>query len=566
MLRRRSSSVWRPTGAKALVVILVAAFTTRLLPLSISQYPFNNDSLMECVLASSILDSRYLGVSTGALWYSTHGGATPAMNVVLAFISSVLGTTPLQCAQVLVSVLSVLTVGCVFLLGRQVSGGLRGGIASSFAAILMGTFAFVTGSAWKEMMGIALLVLLLVAYLHRDHMKFRVLMFALLMLMPLVHHLVALVALLLVAYLLCWSWVFAFANGLPKRRHLEDLAITGASIVWAVSYYSVISFDRISLVSSPLKLVIFGASFILVSVVAIMVLTMRTHSKRTYAPFVGGGLIVLVSLDYFGFFFPYTPSAPYAYFFLVASTGFLLALAWYGTEVIVERRPLFRAVQIALIVSPLSILGYGVASGFSPVSFQIVYRTFDFVDIFIFLGIGTAFVWLYEHRRKSYTAIGYLTVAFLLVSFPFAYASESLLGVRHDTQAYEVDSLRWLSEHSNSPVVQSDERLGHIAESTVGIEKHSGLPGALIRNITVLTIPAGDICLVEDSWSTEGVNNFPYGEVVLPASNYTWALEAGNVLYIGGPPTDRVIMYTLSSVGIGIVYDPTNDLQRIFID
>ena len=554
MLRRRSSSVWRPTGAKALVVILIAAFTTRLLPLSISQYPFNNDSLGESVLASSILDSRNLDVSTGALWYSTHDGATPAMNVVLAFISSVLGTTPLQCAQVLVSVLSVLTVGCVFLLGRQISGDLRGGIASSFAAILMGTFAFVTGSAWKEMMGIALLVLLLVAYLHRDERKFRLLMFVLLMLMPLVHHLVALVSLLLVAYLLCWSWVFAFANGLPKRRHLEDLAVTGIPIVWAVVYYSAISFDRISLVSSQLKLIVFGISLVLVSIVAIMVLKMRSHSKRTYAPFVGGGLMAILSLDYFGFFFPYTPSVSYAYFFLIASSGFLFALAWYGTEVIVERRPLFRAVQMALIVSPLSILGYGIAGRFSAVSFQIVYRTFDFVDIFIFLGIGTAFVWLYEHRRKSYTLIGFLAVAFLLVSFPFAYASESLLGVRHDTQAYEVDSIRWLSEHVDSPFLETDERIGHIAESTAGMEKHAALPDALKRNVTVTDLPVISICLVEDSWTTKGVNDFPHGKVVLAASNYTWALETANVFYIGGPVTDRAVIFTISGVGLSAFY------------
>jgi hypothetical protein len=219
-----------------------------------------------------------------------------------------------------------------------------------------------------------------------------------------------------------------------------------------------------------------------------------------------------------------------------------------------ERKSLFRAVQIALIVSPISILGYGVVSGFSPVSFQIVYRTFDFVDIFMFLGIGTAFVWLYEHRRKSYTAIGFLTIAFLLISFPFAYASESLLGVRHDTQAYEVDSLRWLSEHVDSPFLETDERIGHIAESTVGIEKHAGLPDALKRNTTVTNLPVIAICLMEDSWTTEGVNDFPHGKVVLTASNYTWALETANVFYIGGPVTDRAVIFTVSGVGLSAFY------------
>jgi hypothetical protein len=376
--------------------------------------------------------------------------------------------------------------------------------------------------------------------------------------MPLVHHLVALVALLSVAYLLCWSWFFALANGLLKRKHLNDLAIVVIPIVWAGVYYSVISFDRISLVSSPIELIIFCVSFILVSLVAVVVLSMRTHSKWTFAPFVGAGLIAFVSLDYLGYFFHYTPSASHVYFFLVVSFGFLFAVAWYGAELVIERRPVYRAVQVALIVSPLSILGYGVSSGFSSVPFQIVYRTFDFVDIFMFLGIGTAFVWLYERRRKSYTALGFITIVFLLVSFPFAYASGPLLGVRHDTQAYEVDTIRWFSEHVDSPILVSDERLGHIAEGTVGIVKLPALPGAMIHNVTVQNLPVGAICLMEDSWTTSGVNDFPYGTVVLPVTNCTWILEASNVIYCGGPVTDRSIMFITTSVGSMIVYGPDN--------
>jgi hypothetical protein len=480
------------------------------------------------------------------------------MNVVLAFVSGVFGTTPLQCAQVLTAVLSVLTVGCVFLLGRLVSGSFRGGIAGSFAAVLMGTFVFTTGSAWKEAMGIALLVLLLVAYVRRSRIEFQALLLLSLMIIPLVHHLVALVAFLLVAYLLCWSWLFALANGLPKRRHLSDLVVVVVPVVWAGVYYSVISFDRISLVSSPIKLIIFCASFILVSLAAIVVLSKKTHSRWTFAPFVGGGLIVLVSLDYFGYFFRYTPSASQVYFLLVASSGFLLALAWYGAEVVIERRPVYRAVQVALIVSPISILGYGMLSGFSSVSFQIVYRTFDFVDIFMFLGIAAALAWLYERRRRLYTALGLIMIGFLLISFPFAYASGPLLGVRHDTQAYEVDSVRWLSEHLDSPILESDERLGHIAEGTVGIVKRPGLPSAMVHNLTVQNLPVGAVCLMEDSWTTSGVNDFPYGEVVLPARNSSWILEASNVIYCGGPATDRSIMFITTIVGSMMVYGPDN--------
>lgn len=554
MARSIRSFVGNFTSAKALLVMSIAAFMTRLLPLSMSQYPFNNDSLSECTLATRVLSSGHLDLAAGAAWYETHSGATPVLNVLLAFVSSVFGTTPFQCAQILDAVVAVLTVGCVFLLGRLVSGSLRGGIAASFSAVLMGTFVFTTGSAWKEMLGIALLVFALLSYVRRSRIEFRVLAFTILMLLPLVHHLVALVALLAFAYLLSWSWFFAFSNGLPKRRHVEDLVLVVTPIIWAVVYYSLISFDRISLVSSPIKLVLFGASFVLISMIAIMVLSMRRHSKWTFAPFVGGGFFILVILDYLGFLFSYSPSVSQLYLLLVVSSGFLLGLAWYGTEVIVETRPVYRAVQIALIVSPLSILGYGILSGFSSVSHQIVYRTVDFADIFIFIGIGTAVVWLYQRRRRAYHIVGFLTVVLLLASFPFGYESGELLGVRHDTQAYEVDAIRWLSVHHDSPFLESDERLGHIANGTVGLGKHSALPSALLYNTTIDIIPEISTCLMEDSWTSEGVNNFPYGKVVLAPSNYTWALESSNVFYIGGPSTDRAVMFIRSGVGWWYVY------------
>jgi len=554
MARGMRSLVGNFTAAKAIVAISIAAFMTRLLPLSMSQYPFNNDSLSECTLATRVLGSGHLDLSADAPWHATHSGATPVLNVLLAFISSVFGTTPLQCAQVLDAVVAVLTVGCVFLLGRLVSGSLRGGIASSFSAVLMGTFVFTTGSAWKEMLGIALLVFALFLYVRRSRIEFRVLAFTILMLLPLVHHLVALVALLAFAYLLSWSWFFAFSNGLPKRRHVEDLVLVVTPIIWAVAYYSLISFDRISLVSSPIRLVLFVASFVFISMIAITVLSMRRHSKWTFAPFVGGGLIVLIILDYLGFLFPYSPSASQLYFILVVSSGFLFGLAWYGTEVVVESRPVHRAVQIALIVSPLSILGYGILSGFSSASHQIVYRAIDFADIFIFMGIGTAVVWLYQRRRRAYYVVGFITIALLLASFPFAYESGKLLGVRHDTQAYEVDAIRWLSEHNDSPFLESDERLGHIANGIVGLGKHSDLPGALLLNTTITTLEAGAIRLMEDSWASEGVNDFPYGKVVVAPSNYTWTLESSNVFYIGGPSTDRAIMFTRPIVGWLPVY------------
>ena len=535
----------------SLAIISVAAFLTRLLPLSMSPFPFNNDSLTECRLANNILNTHHLEFSSSAPWYGTHSGAIPILNVILAYMSSALGVTPLQCAQVLDAVVIVLTVGSLFLVVRLISGNLRGAVATGLSAVLLGTFVFTTGSAWKEMLGISLMTFALLAYVRRERMELRVLMFVILMMMPFVHHLVAAVTMLTFTYLLTWSWYFALANGSSKKRLMEDTLTILPPTVWMGVYYVSIGFDKASIISSPVKMSLLFISFGLISTVTVMILSLKRHYRWTFAPFVGMGLFALFVLDYFGFIFPYSSSAPAVYLVLGAAFAFLVALAWYGSEVILERKPLYRAIQVALLVSPISIIGFGILDGFSISSHQIVYRTFDFLDIFIFIGIGMGIVYLYENHRKAYRILGAVMILALLASFPFAYMSQDLLGVRHDTQAYEVDATTWIAEHSSSSWLASDERLCYIGQSMAGLPTHAFLPGDLRDNIS---LSPQVFCLVEDSWMSRGVNDYPNGKVVLPESNYTFKIEAANVFYIGGPSGDRAVVFFTSYMGERTVY------------
>ena len=533
----------------------IAAFFTRIFPLSMSPYPFNNDSLTECGLAVKILGSGHLSFSVDVPWYGTHSGATPILNILLAYASSVLGIDPLLCAQSLGAVIAVFTVGCIFLLGRLVSGSLRGGIVAAFAAVLMGTFVFTTGSVWKEMLGISLLVFALLAYMRRDRTEFRILAFTILMLMPLVHHLVAAVTVLIFGYLLIWSWCFALTHKLPKRRYVEDLVLIAMPVAWAGLYYLVISFDRLSMVTSPFRVSLMVAAFVLVSIIAYLILSIQSHSRWTFAPIVGVGVFVLVTLDYLGFLFPYSPSAPHVYLLLGAAFAFIFGLAWYGSEVILEKRPVHRSIQVALLVSPLSIMGIGMLNGFSLSSHQVLFRTFDLIDIFIFLGVGVAIVWLYGQHRKAYSILGLLMIISLLVSFPFAYKSQDLLGVRHDTQIYELDTIEWIVTHGNSPLVSTDERLAYMVQSMYDLPRTTFLPMALEKN---WSLSPEFYYLMEDSWASKGVNSYPKGKIVLPIGDLTLRLEASNVLYIGGPIGDRAIVFLSTGPGEYMIYQYLN--------
>lgn len=528
---------------KAFFILLVAGFLTRLLPLSISQYPFNNDGLTECRIASSILNSEHLRVLPDAVDGTTHSLATPAMNVLIAYVSSMLGVSPFECSQVLIATVALVTIGGVYLVARDFSGGVVGGVTAGLMAAMMGTFVFTTGSVWKGSLGIALLVMIIVSLIRRNEARFRLVCFVLLMVMPLVHHLVATIALLATAFPLVWSWFLAVTRDSVQKRNVTDLVMITVPAVWMISYYSSVSFDRFQALTSLGNVLFLLGGFLALCGVAISVLSMKTHSKLTFAPLFGIGVVVLLVLDYSGYLYSYAPSAPDYYLYLVVAFGFILSIAWYGSEMILERRPRYNAVHLGLLLAPLTVMGYGFLGGFSPSSHQIIYRSFDFADLFIFVGGGTAVYWLYSSKSKAYPIVAGLVIVSLAVSFPFAYDTQTLLGVRHDTQAYEVDGVNWVADAQSAPHMVTDERLAYIGQAMANIPKDSHLPSEFAADYT---LPPFWIGAFEYDWLSTGVNNYPRGLVVISESDYVSLMERSNVFYIGGPFETRLIIYSAS--------------------
>jgi len=530
-----------------LMILSIAAFLTRLFPLSISQYPFNNDALTECGMASEILDSGHLRFSSEAHWSTTHSVAIPILNVMLSFVSSAVGTTPFLAGQTLGATVAISTVGVIFLLGTNFSGDVRGGVAAAFAAIMFGSFVFTTGSIWKVMLGINLLAFAVFFYTRRSSLPFRVLTLVVLMVIPFVHHLVSIVAFLLFANLLAWSWLFGILKGTVTRRHLYDTLMIVIPGILAVSYYSFVEFDRYVQFFSPLRTIAMVAGFSALSVVGVTVLSLKNHLRLSLAPVVGLIISAVAIMDYLGLVFPYEASASQSYVALGVASGVVVAVAWYGSEVVIESGSMYRAILVGLLIAPVAVIGFGMLQGFSSQSHQILYRSFDLLDLFLFLGLGAGIAHLSRRHKKLYPIIGCALVVSLAVSFPFGYESETLLGVRHDTQAYEVDAVKWL-EHRDSPVIiMTDERLSYISESTSSCKADPALP-------QLIAVPNGFpnyrwYYTLERSWTTLGVNDYPNGRFVLAESTLQLALESSNVLYLGGPLEDQIIVFLSSDIG-----------------
>lgn len=435
----------------------------------------------------------------------------------------------------------MLTVGAVFILGREFSGTTIGGIIASMAALLSGTFVFTTGSAWKLSLGFALTAFLYLAFIKRDLPRYRLLTLSILCVLIFVHHLAAVVNLIAFAFMLSWSWTVALSQSNITRRLWGDTVITLLPIMVAAIYYSVALDDRHYVYASEAKIAVFLCIFLIVSVVAFYTMRARIHRNFTFAPLVGAIIATILILDYCGFVFPYKTSAHPAYIILIISAALMLTVAWYGTELIVMRRRRFMTVQLSLILAPLIVILFGMGTGSQYLSLKFVYRTFDFLQFFIFLGIGVAIADIGVRKIGASRLICIAVTVSLVCSFPFGFFTYGLLGVRHDSQAYELDSMYWLSEHAEDPIIVSDERLAQMARSTIWVEKRTSLPHNLILGNM---LSPGYFYMAEDIWTVTGVNNFPDGLAIIDAFRMQLILEICTVVYVGGPAEDKLYIFT----------------------
>lgn len=198
-------------------------------------------------------------------------------------------------------------------------------------------------------------------------------------------------------------------------------------------------------------------------------------------------------------------------------------------------------IQLSLILAPLIVILFGIGTGSQSQSLKFIYRTFDFLQFFIFLGIGVAIADLGVRRLGASRLICIAVTVCLVCSFPFGFFTYELLGVRHDSQAYELDSMYWLSEHAEDPDIISDERLAHMARSTIWVEKRSTLAhNIMLGNM----LSPGYFYMAEDSWTVTGANDFPDGLAVIDALTMQRIIEKCTVVYVGGPTEDRLYVFT----------------------
>jgi len=554
-LRQRLSKREGLSVAPLLVLFVLAllAFSTRILPVAVSDLPFNNDGMTEARIASDILTSGSLDFPEGSYYLDTHSIITPVYDCLLAFVSASVGSSPYTVAQYVVACVAVTTIAGIYAVALLMTKSPKGALMAAMVLSLSGTFVFLTGSAWKASLGVALLVLLAYAHMNRSDRRMLLLEATLLFTLVFVHHLVAILAYLVVAYATGVSVTNSVLGRRLSSANKRDIILVSVVSACAFVYYGIASLDRFTTLISENGLLIMIMVFMAILAVSIILVRQKGHYKVTFAPIPALVVMSIFAWEYYSPIFPYSGGYPAYVLLLGVTTSILLGIAWYGIETALMSKSVFRTLPMVWLLPVVTILLYAVVGGATLASHQIIYRSFDFAYISLAMGISfTVAVATSRPLREILSVI--LVLSLLLISFPFGYMTDTLEGIRHDSQEYEIDALTWVYVNEGpDSIIQSDERISYNGRALYDFVKRPHVPDYLMEQRLPSDI---SLNLYLEEWAVDGLNHYPSGYIVLDLDVATWALDASSVLYVGGPAEDNIIIFRSSEAGQSVLVIP----------
>lgn len=523
------------------------ALALRLVPLTFSPLPYNIDGFPLAHIAAQI-------TATGTWQIHTQGANAynemmPVYSLLWSSTAQLGGLDPLAHLQVILPLLLATAVLPAYLLGIKATGHPVAGFAAGLFIASFGSFLSVTSMGMKESIALVLLPTVVLLFAERRDPRKRALAFLLLLLLPFLHQLSDFLILGMVAALVVLTHARAIQRGrLSVRSLLLDIGTGPGPAAFAYVYYVTVSMPDLGAVTSPDALALFLGVTVLLA--ALLVRMTRPAAVRPGVRIVRPvGPILLVPVAAFAallvntrvdLFAGVLETQPALEPILVAVAA-LVAIAFLGYQLLRRTANPLADVVIAMGIAPIALVLFAFLRGLDGLSLVLVYRSFDFVDygLAVAIGAGVAFAWR-RLRRGEATRIllvaGLLGV--LLATTPIAWNTQAVLGVNEVTTPAEYEALAVLA--SLHPVnVTSDQRLADVGRMWFGLATDSSLPFLLQANRTT---SGHDYALVMDGWTSVGAQVHPAPNLVLPAPVLAAFLDANRVVYVAGPPGDRIYL------------------------
>ncbi|UCE91155.1 MAG: hypothetical protein JSV90_06970 [Methanobacteriota archaeon] len=523
-----------------IVALALTAFILRSMPCQWSSLPYNIDGLSEYRVAEDIIDSGHLTFAPESSHRESYVADMPVLGLLISFAASTMGTSSLDATTMTPALLGAYTVSFALILSMRAFGNARGAACAGAVLAIAGSFAFASGCAWKESLGLLLLAMSIYSYLNREEIGFRILTVVCLFMLVFSHHYSALVGLSIISFMAILGSAKALRDqSLTSVLPRELLTVLPAWVV-LILYYRQVDLPYLDYLSPKADLYLFLA----VCFLMLLLGTVLLHKNRSLIGMPIGLVVIaigclLMAYNYSHPIFSGIP-APDSMIALPSFAYLILGvIAWEGVRHIPTSNSTGRLTAIALIFAPLSFIVFALLRSLDETSHMIVFRTFDFLMIGVAMLVGVGFTQLVKGRGRLAIMTSVSLVIVLSATLPVAYDSQRLFGVQNHTFDFEYDAVSWFADNGVESYV-SDQRLGETGWRLFDIEFGRGLPYVMTEG---LSLNDTTFYVLEEQWSTNGAQEFPFGVVVVPIETIGQTLSENSVVYVGGPTDNNIICF-----------------------
>lgn len=516
----------------ALLALLLLAFSARLLPTALSDLPYNIDGFPLVKISECVIEECHITINfqSDLIEYNSK---MPAFSLLIAFFSLMLGVEPMRIVSFVVPLIGVTSIVTIYLIAFRITQSRYVALFSGLFLALNGFYVYFTTAIVKEVLSLALIPLILYLFNERDEHRKRALSLLFLLLMPLVHHLGTIVVIPMVLFLATSSNYIAYKRrALCKGKVILDILSIGVVIAFTVLYYTYVDLkEKFFLTMNDYALFI-SLSIILAVITARASAGWRLKSYKTFIPFLLLFLsFCMLALNHYKRLFAGTVLTKAEFLYAMIPFFFLMFIILAGLIMMGTKKNRFRPLVFSMLFAPLTVMLFGIFKGLDPITFNLVYRAFDFLDFAfaIFAGIGIVFLIKAMSKEKVKELIGLAFIALCLLTLPIAYNTEENFGVQDVTYEYEFKAMNWLEGRTESKV-GTNQRLADILNPYFGVKCDNTLPFRIIYNKDY----GSELLLIEDKWKDEGAQMYPAEPVIIKEKRFDSILEKNDLVYVSG--------------------------------
>lgn len=527
----------------AIITVCVAGALIRLHPLAQSDLPYHLDGILEGRYAEYIAVTGTLNAEAGTSYGATHTIYTPAYDVFLALTSLITHEQPISMLQALLAPITVLTLLGCYTLAHRLSAHRRVGVVTMMAMAAYGPFVFVTQGTWKEVFGIAFIPFIFVTFYLREDIRMRIISSSLIFFLPLIHHLVAIIVLLGIAFASVSGFLLARRARTLGSTNVIDILVTVIAIDELFLYYALVRFDRLEYLTPENGLYLFIGLAILMAL-GIYYLGIKCLSETWRKTLWISATSITILLLFIGILSPLFTEESMSFYIISApliASLVLVVLGIFGISLWASSRSTSKTIFFAIFAAPLTLIIYAFLRAVDLQSYNIISRTVDFIDLGIMIGLGTFLVYeLKGQRRRSSFIMTSLICVLLITSLPIAIDPEKYLGVRNNICEFEVDGIEWVTTSNNLGEIQTDRHYSAVARNLFDIPEDSTI---IRRFMGALDFESNTLMIASERWVTKGTNDHPFGWIQIEMNELQSILDQSNVLYVGGPQKYEIIIF-----------------------